>query len=88
MIFTSTRLAPICTHLCSFMPACTHLYQPALDLGGWSQRTVSNISDEEVIMLAQNGKIQAYALERVFGDLERTVTTRRALICKSSLVCH
>ena len=56
------------------------------DSGRWSQRIASN--DEEVIMLAQNGKIQAYALEKVIGDLERAVTIRRALICKSSLVCH
>jgi len=51
------------------------------DSGRWSQRTASN---DEVIMLAQNGKIQAYALEKVLGDLEHAVTIRRALICKSS----
>jgi len=33
-------------------------------------------------------KIQAYALEKVLGDFERAVGIRRALICKSSLVCH
>ena len=39
------------------------------------------LNDEEVILLAQNGKIQAYALEKVLGDLERAVLIRRALIC-------
>jgi len=49
---------------------------------------LATLNDEEVIMLAQNGKIQAYALEKVLGDLERAAAIRRALICKSSLVCH
>lgn len=40
------------------------------------------LNDEEVIMLAQNGKIAAYALEKVLGNLERAVKIRRALICK------
>ena len=44
--------------------------------------SLSMLSDEEVIMLAQNGKIAAYALEKVLGDLERAVLIRRALICK------
>ncbi|KAG2130606.1 hydroxymethylglutaryl-coenzyme A reductase-domain-containing protein [Suillus cothurnatus] len=38
----------------------------------------------EVIMLAQNGKIAAYALEKVLGDLERAVTIRRALISRAT----
>lgn len=44
---------------------------------------LATLNDEEVVMLAQNGKIAAYALEKVLGDLERAVTIRRALICKS-----
>ncbi|KAG5219965.1 3-hydroxy-3-methylglutaryl-coenzyme (HMG-CoA) reductase isozyme [Salix suchowensis] len=47
---------------------------------------LSMLNDEEVIMLCQNGKIAAYALEKVLGstELERAVKIRRALICKSS----
>jgi hydroxymethylglutaryl-CoA reductase (NADPH) len=42
------------------------------------------LNDEEVIMLAQNGKIAAYALEKVLGGerLERAVRIRRALVCE------
>lgn len=40
------------------------------------------LSDEEVVMLSQDGKIQAYALEKMLGDFERAVRIRRALICK------
>jgi hydroxymethylglutaryl-CoA reductase (NADPH) len=43
--------------------------------------SLSLLNDEEVILLAQNGKIQAYALEKVLGDLERAVLIRRALVC-------
>lgn len=43
--------------------------------------SLSLLNDEEVILLARNGKIQAYALEKVIGDLERAVLIRRALIC-------
>lgn len=43
---------------------------------------LSTLSDEEIILLAQNGKIAAYALEKVLGDLERAVAIRRALICE------
>jgi len=43
--------------------------------------SLSLLNDEEVILLAQHGKIQAYALEKVLGDLERAVLIRRALIC-------
>jgi hydroxymethylglutaryl-CoA reductase (NADPH) len=43
--------------------------------------SLSLLNDEEVILLAQNSKIQAYALEKVLGDLERAVLIRRALIC-------
>lgn len=46
---------------------------------------LATLNDEEVIMLAQNGKIPAYALEKVLGDLERAVTIRRALISRATL---
>ncbi|KAJ3537939.1 hypothetical protein NM688_g6593 [Phlebia brevispora] len=42
------------------------------------------LSDEEVILLAQNGKIAPYALEKMLGDLERAVAVRRALISRAS----
>jgi len=43
------------------------------------------LNDEEVILLAQNGKIAMYALEKILGndELERAVRIRRALVCKS-----
>lgn len=44
--------------------------------------SLSLLSDEEVVMLSQDGKIQAYALEKMLGDFERAVRIRRALICK------
>jgi hydroxymethylglutaryl-CoA reductase (NADPH) len=44
--------------------------------------SLSMLNDEEVILLAQHGKIAAYALEKVLGDLERAVFIRRALICE------
>jgi hydroxymethylglutaryl-CoA reductase (NADPH) len=40
------------------------------------------LTDEEVILLAQSGKIAAYALEKVLGDMERAIKIRRALICE------
>lgn len=42
------------------------------------------LNDEEVISLAQNGKIAMYALEKVLGmdELERAVRIRRALVCE------
>ncbi|KAI0305163.1 hydroxymethylglutaryl-coenzyme A reductase-domain-containing protein [Multifurca ochricompacta] len=46
--------------------------------------SLSLLNDEEVILLAQNGKIQAYALEKVLGDLDRAVLIRRALISRST----
>jgi len=46
--------------------------------------SLSMLNDEEVILLAQNGKIAAYALEKVLGDLERAVFIRRALISRAS----
>ncbi|TFK71914.1 hypothetical protein BDN72DRAFT_402708 [Pluteus cervinus] len=48
--------------------------------------SLSLLNDEEVILLAQNGKIAAYALEKVLGpsELERAVRVRRALISRAS----
>jgi hydroxymethylglutaryl-CoA reductase (NADPH) len=43
--------------------------------------SLSLLTDEEVIILAQSGKIAAYALEKMLGDFERAVAIRRALIC-------
>ncbi|TFK20528.1 hypothetical protein FA15DRAFT_659042 [Coprinopsis marcescibilis] len=51
-------------------------------------KALSLLNDEEVILLAQSGKIAAYALEKVLGagplELERAVRIRRALISRSS----
>jgi hydroxymethylglutaryl-CoA reductase (NADPH) len=46
--------------------------------------SLSMLNDEEIILLAQNGKIAAYALEKVLGDLDRAVFIRRALISRAS----
>lgn len=43
---------------------------------------VNMLNDEEIILLSQKGKIAAYSLEKVLGDLERAVRVRRALICE------
>ncbi|KAG6330169.1 hypothetical protein ID866_8920 [Astraeus odoratus] len=48
------------------------------------QAALATLNDEEVILLAQNGKIAPYALEKVLGDLERAVVVRRALISRAS----
>ncbi|KAJ8515331.1 hypothetical protein ONZ45_g7224 [Pleurotus djamor] len=47
---------------------------------------LSQLNDEEIIMLCQNGKIATYALEKVLGptELERAVRVRRALISRAS----
>ena len=44
--------------------------------------SVRLMTNEEVVMLGQAGKIPAYALEKVLGDFERAVWIRRALICE------
>lgn len=41
-----------------------------------------DLSDEEVIMLCEAGKIPAYGLEKGLKDLERAVRVRRAVICE------
>jgi hydroxymethylglutaryl-CoA reductase (NADPH) len=43
---------------------------------------VDVLNDEEVILLAQEGKIASYALEKVLRDFERAVRVRRAIICE------
>lgn len=48
-------------------------------------QTPESLSDEEVIMLVQKGKMASYALEKVLGDLERAVSIRRALISRASI---
>ncbi|KAJ1302105.1 hypothetical protein OPQ81_000936 [Rhizoctonia solani] len=45
----------------------------------------STLTDEEVILLGQRGKIAPYALEKVLGDFERAVRIRRALISRASV---
>jgi hydroxymethylglutaryl-CoA reductase (NADPH) len=45
----------------------------------------SNLSDEEVILLVEKGKIAPYALEKALKDLERAVRVRRAVISRVSL---
>ncbi|KAG6373728.1 hypothetical protein JVT61DRAFT_5867 [Boletus reticuloceps] len=44
------------------------------------QVSLSTLNDEEIILLAQDGKIAPYGLEKVLGDLERAVLIQRALI--------
>jgi hydroxymethylglutaryl-CoA reductase (NADPH) len=44
-----------------------------------------NLSDEEVILLVEKGKIAPYALEKALKDLERAVRIRRAVISRVSL---
>jgi len=46
--------------------------------------SLSMLNDEEVILLAQSGKIAAYALEKMLGDNNRAVFIRRALISRAS----
>lgn len=40
------------------------------------------VSDEEVILMVQKGKLAAYALEKLLKDYLRAVKIRRALICE------
>ncbi|KAK0522009.1 3-hydroxy-3-methylglutaryl-coenzyme A (HMG-CoA) reductase isozyme [Tilletia horrida] len=42
------------------------------------------LNDEEIVLLAQKGKIPAYALEKTLQDFERAVRIRRALISRAS----
>ncbi|KAK8846554.1 hydroxymethylglutaryl-CoA reductase (NADPH) [Kwoniella newhampshirensis] len=45
----------------------------------------SNLTDEEIILLVEKGKIAPYALEKVLKNLERAVRIRRAVISRVSL---
>ncbi|KIR70058.1 hydroxymethylglutaryl-CoA reductase (NADPH) [Cryptococcus deuterogattii CA1014] len=45
----------------------------------------NNLSDEEIILLVQKGKIASYGLEKALKNLERAVRVRRAVISRSSL---
>ncbi|KAJ9096335.1 hypothetical protein QFC21_005155 [Naganishia friedmannii] len=44
-----------------------------------------SLTDEEVILLAEEGKIPGYGLEKGLKDLERAVRVRRAVISRASL---
>lgn len=44
------------------------------------------VSDEEIILMVQKGKIAAYALEKLLKDYLRAVKIRRALICKFTAI--
>jgi hydroxymethylglutaryl-CoA reductase (NADPH) len=44
-----------------------------------------NLSDEEVILLVEKGKVAPYALEKALKNLDRAVRIRRAVISRSSL---
>ncbi len=41
------------------------------------------LSDEEVILLVQKGKVPSYKLEKDLKDMERAVRIRRAVFCES-----
>ncbi|OCF33965.1 hydroxymethylglutaryl-CoA reductase (NADPH) [Kwoniella heveanensis BCC8398] len=45
----------------------------------------NNLSDEEIILLVEKGKVAPYALEKALKNLERAVRVRRAVISRSSL---
>ncbi|KAG8800213.1 3-hydroxy-3-methylglutaryl-coenzyme A (HMG-CoA) reductase isozyme [Serendipita sp. 398] len=45
---------------------------------------IRELNNEEIILLAQEGKIAAYALEKLLADFERAVVVRRALISRAS----
>ncbi|KZT34793.1 hypothetical protein SISSUDRAFT_991369 [Sistotremastrum suecicum HHB10207 ss-3] len=46
--------------------------------------TTTRLTNEEIILLCQTGKIQLYALEKTLGDLDRAVFIRRAVISRAS----
>ncbi|TXT13281.1 hypothetical protein VHUM_00648 [Vanrija humicola] len=46
---------------------------------------VTNLSDEEVILLVQKGKIAPYSLEKTLKDNDRAVRVRRAVVSRASL---
>ncbi|CAH7671331.1 3-hydroxy-3-methylglutaryl-coenzyme A reductase [Phakopsora pachyrhizi] len=52
---------------------------------GYGQGGASKLTDEEIIELVQEGKVAAYALEKIIKDLTRAVRIRRALISRASV---
>ncbi|KAJ3518899.1 hypothetical protein NMY22_g13448 [Coprinellus aureogranulatus] len=62
---------------------CLHVYESS---SRSKSESLALLSDEEVILLADNGKIAPHALEKLFGmgELERAVRIRRAIISRSS----
>ncbi|KIM33717.1 hypothetical protein M408DRAFT_13528 [Serendipita vermifera MAFF 305830] len=58
--------------------------EECLQIFNSSPAGVRELNNEEIILLAQAGKIAAYALEKLLGDLERAVFIRRALISRAS----
>lgn len=46
---------------------------------------ITNLSDEEVILLVQKGKIAPYSLEKTLKDNDRAVRVRRAVVSRASL---
>ena len=59
---------------------CVEIYE---DEKRSKSESLAILSDEEVVLLADNGKIPPHALEKLFGmnELERAVRVRRAIIC-------
>jgi hydroxymethylglutaryl-CoA reductase (NADPH) len=45
----------------------------------------NNLSDEEVVLLVQKGKIAPYALEKTLKNLDRAVRVRRAVVSRASM---
>lgn len=66
----------------------TRPYEECLEIFEHGPRPVSVslalLNDEEIILLSQRGKIQAYALEKLIGDYTRAVRVRRALVSRAS----
>ncbi|TEB33925.1 hypothetical protein FA13DRAFT_1730219 [Coprinellus micaceus] len=62
---------------------CVEIYE---DENRGKSESLAMLSDEEVVLLADNGKVAPHALEKLFGmnELERAVRVRRAIISRSS----
>lgn len=73
---TATYIAPNGEHITRPFEECVEVYA-----GGAG---IFLLSDEEVILLAQKGKIASYALEKTLQDHERAVRIRRALVSRAS----
>ncbi|TEB11286.1 hypothetical protein FA13DRAFT_1748727 [Coprinellus micaceus] len=61
---------------------CVEIYE---DENRGKSESLAMLSDEEVVLLADNGKVAPHALEKLFGmnELERAVRVRRAIISRS-----